>query len=107
MQYDKDLESEFKELFLQAREILMSHEGIVETKKPRITTYSNIKGGICHLRTMPYGIDFGFLKGAKMKDALGLLTGKGKAMRVLPLKQLNKEVIDYYIKQAIEINANK
>lgn len=107
MQYDKDLQSEHKELFLQAREFLLSFEGIVETKKEKITTYSNEKGGICHMRTMPYGIDFGFLKGAKMKDKLGLLTGKGKAIRVLPQKELNKNDVEYYIKQAIEINLKK
>jgi len=108
MQFNKDLKSEFKDLFLKAREIILSYEGIVETKKERITTYSNEKGGICHMRTMPYGIDFGFLKGAKMEDKYGLLTGKGKAIRVLPQKAtLEVETIKYYMKQAIEINAKK
>jgi len=107
MQYDKDLESEHKNLFLQAREFLLSFEGIIETKKERITTYSNDKGGICHMRTMPYGIDFGFLKGAKMEDKLQLLTGKGKAIRVLPQKELNKKAVEYYLKQALEINSKK
>jgi len=104
MQFDKDLQSEHKALFLEAREFLLSFEGIQETKKERITTYSDINGGICHMRTMPYGIDFGFLKGSKMKDKFGLLTGNGKAIRVLPLKKMNKEAIKYYIEQAIEIN---
>ncbi len=108
MQFEKDLKSEFKNLFLQAREILLSYEGIIETKKDRITTYSNSKGGICHMRTMPYGIDFGFLKGAKMEDKDGALVGNGKAIRVLPQKEkLNVELIKYFINQAIQINANK
>jgi len=108
MQYDKDLKSEFKDLFLRAREIILSYEGIVETKKERITTYSDDKGGICHMRTMPYGVDFGFLKGAKMEDKFDLLTGNGKTIRVLPQKGgLEEDVIRYYIDQALEINANK
>ncbi len=107
MQYEIDLQSEHKNLFLEAREFLLSFDGIEETKKERITTYSDKNGGICHMRTMPYGIDFGFLKGAKMKDNLGLLTGDGKAIRVLPLKEMNKEAVKYYIEQAIEINAKK
>ncbi len=108
MQFDKDLKSEHKDLFLKARALLLAYEGIVETKKERITTYSNEKGGICHMRTMPYGIDFGFLKGAKMKDKNGVLTGKGKAIRVLPQKnKLDEEVIMYFINQAIEINSSK
>jgi len=104
MQFNKDIESEHKTLFIKTRELLLSFDGIVETKKPRITTYSNKKGGICHLRTMPHGIDIGFLKGAKMEDKLALLTGSGKAIRVLPLKELNKKAVEYYIKQAVELN---
>ena len=107
MQFEKDLTSEYKDLFLQARDFLLSFEGIVETKKDRITTYSNSKGGICHMRTMPYGIDFGFLKGAKMEDKLGLLTGKGKSIRVLPQKELDKKAVEYYLKQAIALNSKK
>ena len=108
MQFDKDIKSEFKDLFLNAREILLSFEGIIETKKDRITTYSNINGGICHMRTMPYGVDFGFLKGSKMNDTENVLTGKGKSIRVLPQKgELNEELIRSFINQAIEINADK
>ena len=107
MQYNKDLESEYKKLFLAAREFLLSFDGIVETKKERITTYSNENGGICHMRTRPYGIDFGFLKGAKMEDKFGLLVGKGKAIRVLPQKELDKKVVEYYITQALKLNSKK
>lgn len=100
MQFDKDLKSAYKELFLQARALLLSYEGIIETKKERITTYANSKGGICHMRTMPYGVDFGFLKGAQMEDKYSVLTGKGKLIRVLPQKgKLNEEVIKYFINQ--------
>ncbi len=104
MQFEKDLMSEHKALFIEARAYLLSFKGIIETKKERITTYSNKGGGICHMRTMPYGIDFGFLKGTKLNDELGLLIGKGKSIRVLPQEKLNKEVIEYYLKQAIKIN---
>ena len=74
------------------------------TKKPRITTYSNAKGGICHLRTMPHGIDFGFLKGAKMNDPDGRLTGNGKAIRVLSLKEFEPETVRHYLEQVISLN---
>lgn len=107
MQYKRDLKSEHKDLFLEAREFLLSFDGIIETQKERITTYSNSKGGICHMRTMSYGVDFGFLKGAKMEDKLGLLTGTGKAIRVLPQRNLDKKSVGYYIRQAIELNSKK
>ena len=108
MQYDKDMLSEHRELFLEAREILLSCDDITETKKGRITTYSDSNGGICHMRTMPYGVDFGFLKGAKMEDEDGVLTGNGKAIRVLPQHgELDEDLIRYFITQAIKINSNK
>ncbi len=107
MQFDKDLLSDHKNLFLEGRDFLLSFENIIETKKERITTYSDQNGGICHLRTMPYGIDFGFLKGAKMEDRLARLTGNGKAIRVLKLTEFDKKTVEYYVQQAIKINAGR
>lgn len=103
MQFDIDVNSTHKELFLEAREFLLTF-GFAETKKDRITTYSDNNGGICHMRTMPHGIDIGFLKGARMDDQLELLKGSGKLMRVLPLTSINKDQIEYYLNQAKAIN---
>jgi|LGOV01.1.fsa_nt_gb hypothetical protein len=105
MQYDLDMISKHKDLFLEARGILLSYDTIIETKKERITTYSNGNGGICHMRTMPYGVDFGFLKGAVMTDDFKRLTGKGKLLRVLKMKSMDKELIKYYLDQALIINS--
>ena len=77
---------------------------MTETKKERITTYSDSLGGICHMRTMPHGVDFGFLKGARMKDQHALLTGKGKKMRVLSMNIFDPKILDYYLQQAIVLN---
>lgn len=104
MQFDRDLQSPNAALFQAARNLLLKTDGIVETKKPRITTYSDANGGICHLRTMPHGVDIGFLKGAKMQDQHGLLIGQGKAMRVLPMTSMNQSVLKYYLAQAIALN---
>ncbi|WP_417454639.1 hypothetical protein [Kiloniella sp.] len=118
MQYDTDLISPHKDLFLATRKYLLSFSGMIEVKKDRITTYAykspvllnknqstkNTGGNICHMRTMSHGIDLGFLKGARMKDDLELLQGKGKAMRVLSLSLLNKDAVKYYVDQAILLN---
>ena len=104
MQFDVDMISEHKDLFIAARKLLLSHNEISETKKPRITTYGTKSGGVCHMRTMPHGIDFGFLKGVKLDDPQGLLSGKGKTLRVLSLKTLDVERVEYFIKQAIALN---
>ena len=103
-QFGKDMHSPNKDLFLKVRELLLTMDGIEETQKPRITTFSNAKGGICHLRTMPHGIDIGFLKGAKMTDAAGRLTGTGKAIRVLALSEFEEDICAYFLSQAVELN---
>ena len=105
MQYEVDIASDYKELFLKARTFLIEKYGFTETRKPRITTYSDENGGICHVRTMPHGIDFGFLKGVRMEDNLGLLTGTGKVMRVLSMATFDPACIGYYLQQAVDINS--
>lgn len=105
-QFDKDLTSVHAALFLEARQFLLASGGINETQKVRITTYGNEGGGICHLRSMPHGIDIGFLKGAKMQDEYDLLTGKGKLLRVLSLTAWDPDLVSYYLIQALAINAS-
>lgn len=90
MQFDIDMNSEHKKLFISARNLLIEHYKLNEVKKDRITTYSDETSGICHMRTMKHGIDIGFLKGARMEDKYGFLTGTGKIMRVLPMATLGK-----------------
>ena len=104
MQFDKDMTSPYRALFLEVRDFLLQIEGMEETKKQRITTYAHSTGNICHLRTMPHGVDIGFLKGSKMVDAKKLLTGNGKAIRVLSINAMNQEALQYYIEQAIKLN---
>ncbi|MEQ1543944.1 hypothetical protein [Methyloglobulus sp.] len=107
MQFDIDMKSEHKALFMSARKLLVEYYQLKEIKKDRITTYSDDKSGICHMRTMPHGIDIGFLKGTCMEDKYSLLTDTGKVMRVLSMSALNIDYIKYYIDQAIKINAEK
>ena len=104
MQFQTDMSSPHKDLFLSARALLLSVEGITEIRKERITTYKNEWGSICHMRTMSHGIDVGFLKGARMEDGLGLLQGDGKTMRVLPLEEMNEPAMMYYLSQAFLLN---
>lgn len=107
MQYDIDIQSVYKNLFLDIKNLLLSIPNIIETKKEKITTYSDENGGICHLRTTSKGVDIGFLKGVYFEDKLSLLHGKGKLVRVVSLKGYHEIVLLYYIRQAIEINTKK
>lgn len=105
MQYDKDLKSAHKELFISVRNLLLSIDGVEETKKEGITTYSYNGSGLCHMRTMPHGVDIGFLKGFQMNDKYGLLQGKTKRMKVLPLEKFLLKEVAYYLNEAIEKNS--
>ena len=105
MQYDNDLKSLHRELFLSVRGILLGITGTEETKKEKVTTYSHNGAGLCHMRTMPHGVDIGFLKGFKMDDKYGLLHGETKRMRVLSLEALLSEELEYYLKEAIAKNS--
>ena len=105
MQYDKDMESPHKELFLAARELLLAIEGVQETKKEKITTYSYNGSGLCHMRTMPHGIDLGFLKGIRLCDKYGLLHGDSKRMRILSMEIMKKKELQYYLDEAISKNS--
>jgi len=107
MQFDIDMKSEHKLLFQSVRRILLEDYNLSESKKDRITTYGDDNGGICHMRTMKHGIDVGFLKGVHMDDKYRLLTGTGKVMRILPISELNVVQVQYYVDQAIAINATR
>ena len=104
MQFEKDMNSTYKELFLATREFLLTFDDVSETKKERITTYGNQHGGICHMRTTKKGVDVGFLKGAQIPDKFGLLTGNTKKMRVYSMTKLDKEILGYYMQESIKLN---
>jgi hypothetical protein len=70
-----------------------------------VVAYSYNGAGLCHMRTMPHGVDIGFLKGFKMEDRYGLLHGETKRMRVLSLEALLPEELEYYLKEAIAKNS--
>ena len=106
MQFDLDIECPHKELFLSVRKLLLSFSGVDESKKERITTYSYNGSGLCHIRTMPNGVDIGFLKGALIKDKYNLLHGDTKRMRVLSLPSLLQQELEYYLGEAIQLNAS-
>ncbi|MEQ1597237.1 MAG: DUF1801 domain-containing protein [Casimicrobium sp.] len=105
MQFDIDMKSKHQALFVAVRVLLIKEHKLTEVKKERITTYSDKNGGICHLRTMKHGIDIGFLKGAKMSDAEGKLTGTGKVMRILSVTVFDASLIGEFVEQAVLINA--
>lgn len=107
MQFYKDIQSKHKSLFLQVRNLLLSKKGIVETKKEHTTTYTYNSKRLCHLRTMPYGVDIVFLNGEQLTDYLNLLIGIENNIRVLPLKAFNEVIVQHFVKEAMKLNIKK
>lgn len=103
MQYEKDMVSPYKDLFLAAREVILAFDVIEETQKERITTYGVPGGGICHMRTTKTGVDVGLLKGTLLQDSGNHLTGKSKKMRVYSFNALDRDILSDYIGQSIDL----
>lgn len=106
-QFQNDLESNQKNLFLQIREVLLSYKQMMELQKSIITTYANDNGPICNMRTMGKQVEITFLKGIKLKDKYKLLSGTGKEMRSMTLSEFDEELLEYYIDQAVVINSKR
>jgi hypothetical protein len=104
MQFDRDMESKYRELFLLIRSELINIDHVIEKKTVRITSYSYAGSGLCHMRCTEKGVDIGFLKGLSMQDNYGQLKGKTKRMRVLSMDTFLPEQIYYYLNQAIVLN---
>ncbi|NQZ30790.1 MAG: DUF1801 domain-containing protein [Oceanospirillaceae bacterium] len=104
MQFDKDLKSEYKQLFLQVRSLLLEDNNVSESKKARITTYHYAGSGLCHVRTMANGVDIGFLKGVLLEDKFGGLKGSGKKIKVFHINKPSYQELTYYINQAKQLN---
>lgn len=77
MQYDLDMASPHRSLFISARAYLLSQPGI----------------------------DLGFLQGAFLADAPNRLTGAGERLRVLSLRECERDFVAYYVEQATALIA--
>jgi hypothetical protein len=106
MQFDKDMQSPYRTLFMKIREFILNFENIQEIKKQRITTYLCNGSGVCHLRTMPHGVDIGLVKGAFIRDKYGMLYGSSKRIRVLSVTSMLQGELRYYIQEAIQQTKN-
>ena len=56
------------------------------------------------------GITFAFSRGAEFEDKYGLLEGVGKVsknVRISRLEDINRDALRYYIRQALELDAER
>lgn len=104
MQYDKDMNSAFAELFLKVESFICKKIGTDVKKRysANITTYYTKLGGYCYLKTYEDRVHIGWFKGSSLDDKYNNLIGSGKVIRgqkITKLDKLVKESISYYINE--------
>jgi hypothetical protein len=110
MQIDKDLNSEYAELFLDVRAFLAQeiekYSSLVREKySQNITTiYSKeFCSAFCYIRVKENYVHIGWFNGSKIADEFALLFGNGKQIRghkVYELNEKSKKSISYYVQQS-------
>ena len=107
MQYHGFFHREHEALFVEVRTFLLGFDGVTENLNTRSLSYADKYGGLCHLRTIPAGVEVGFFKGVYMQDELGLLRGDGKYKRNIYLHEMDETALLYYMIQALELNKGR
>lgn len=110
MQFDKDLNSEKAELFLDVREFIRSEiekyvQKVKEKYSDNITSLfcQEFNSGFCYLKVKHDYVHVGWFNGSKIVDKYGLLFGNGKQIRGQKIKVLDKtqeKAIVFYVEQS-------
>ena len=110
MQFDKDLNSDQAELFLDVRELITDEiqkysQKVKEKYSDNITSLyaQELCSGFCYIKTKDNYVRIGWFNGAKIVDKHGLLFGSGKQIRgqkVQVLDKALKEAIAFYVEQS-------
>jgi len=102
MQFDKDIEGKFSDIFIRLRKILLDFEGIEEIKNDKQTSYRDETGRILSmLRSDEEKLTMAFGQGAKMQKKFPMLHGSGKMVRHIYFRN-EDEVDENLIKDMIE-----
>ncbi len=113
MQFDKDMNSELAELFLDVRafiikEINKTGYDTKERYKENITSFftDEFNNGYCYIKTKDDYVRLGWFRGSYMIDKFDFLTGNGKYLRGQNIKEFNtmqKNAVKFYIKETHNI----
>ena len=108
MQFDKDIQGEFSDIFLKLRSIILSIEEMSEHKNAHQTSYRDgYNRVICILRTDEEKLTWVLGQGAKLENRYPFLEGHGKIVRHLYFKNLdevNEDLIREILEESIILN---
>ena len=110
MQFDKDLNSEKSELFLDVREYLTNEieiyvDKVIEKYSDNISSLfcKEFNSGFCYIRVKDNYVHIGWFNGSKIEDKFEFLFGNGKQIRGQKINILDEECkksISYYVEQS-------
>ena len=114
MQFDKDINGKYAEIFLKLREILRSFPDIKEIKNAKQTSYSDSYAMVAMIRGRDDRFVMAFGKGYALQEKYPMLEGEGKIVRHLYFcdisdvdEDLIREIIDEALILNIEANERK
>ena len=86
MQFDIDMRSEYQDIFKKLRKLILSYPQMRELKNAKQTSYSDEFGVVVMLRGSKNGFVLSFGRGAKLASKFPQLSGNGKIVRQLIIK---------------------
>lgn len=99
------------------REVLMRVREIIRAAGPDMAEeikwsqpVYDLNGPVCYIKAFSDHVNFGFWRGTELRDADGLLVGDGIKMRHVTIRNVNdvnREVFDAFVKQAVRLNRDK
>jgi hypothetical protein len=109
MQFDRDVNSELSELYLDVRAYIMQcidtdENNIIENFTDNLTSYfhKEYHSGFCYIRVKDDFVHIGWFRGASMIDIPNQFFGNGKCLRGQKIKKLDtktKKAIKYYVEE--------
>jgi hypothetical protein len=109
MQYDRDLNGEFKEIFSKLREILLSYDEMSEKRNAKQTAYYDSYSAVGFLRPHNDGKRYclSLAKGGKLQKTYPFLEGDGKIAKHLYfccVREIDEVLIRAIIEETMVLN---
>ncbi len=107
MQFDKDIEGKFSDIFIKLRDMILSIDGIKEKKNIKRTSFNDEYYAICFLRSDDEKLILSLSKGAILQKSFPSLKGNGRFVRDIYLKtidDLDENLIRELMKKSMTLN---